>query len=340
MRLRTLLASLLIGSALAAGITGAAWAWGSSGHRMIGEMALKSLPTYMPAFLRSPQAIADVGEYAREPDRWRGAGKVHDNDRDVAHFIDLDDDGNTLAGVSLDNLPANRSDYEAALRAKGVEPYKAGTLPYATVDAWQQVVKDMAFWRVLTYVEARETDRTKKAWYKADLARREDLTLRDIGILAHYVGDSTNPMHLSIHYNGWGDFPNPNGFTTEKVHSPLEGVYVHDTVRQDDIAAAMGDYVPCTAPIMTCVTGRFKPSFAKVIPMYQMEKDGGFTPGDPRGKAFMVERLGRGAGDLRDALLDAWRESKTMQVGYKAGSYDDFVGGRIADPWEVLYGND
>ena len=252
MRLKTLLASLLIGSALAGGISCAAWAWGSSGHRMIGEMALKSLPDYMPAFLRSPQAIADVGEYAREPDRWRGAGKVHDNDRDVAHFIDLDDDGNTLAGVSLDNLPANRSDYEAALRAKGVEPYKAGYLPYATVDAWQQVVKDMAFWRVLTYVEARETDRMKKAWYKADLARREDLTLRDIGILAHYIGDSTNPMHLSVHYNGWGDFPNPSGFTTEKVHSPLEGVYVHDNVKEDDIRDAMGDYVPCTAPIMTC----------------------------------------------------------------------------------------
>jgi hypothetical protein len=321
-------------------VSGTAWAWGSSGHRMIGEMALKSLPAYMPAFLRTPQAIADVGEYAREPDRWRGAGKVHDNDRDIAHFIDLDDDGNPLAGVSLDNLPASRSDYEAAVRAKGIEPYKSGYLPYATVDAYQQVVKDMAFWRVLTYVESRETDKTKKAWYKADLARREQLTLRDIGVLAHYVGDSTNPMHLSIHYNGWGDFPNPNGFTTEKVHSPLEGAYVHETVKEEDIKAAMGDYTPCTAPIMTCVTARFKPSFAKLVPMYQMEKDGGFKPGDPRGKAFMVERLGRGAGDLRDSLLDAWRDSKTMQVGYKTGTYDDFVGGKIVDPWEVLYGED
>ncbi len=336
MRLKTLVASLMIGAA----VTGTAWAWGSSGHRMIGEMAIKSLPDYMPAFLHTPQAVADVGEYAREPDRWRGAGKVHDNDRDIAHFIDLDDDGNTLAGVSLDNLPANRSDYEAAVRAKGIEPYKSGYLPYATVDAYQQVVKDLAFWRVLTYVEARETDKAKKTWYKADLARREDLTLRDIGILAHYVGDSTNPMHLSIHYNGWGDFPNPNGFTMEKVHSPLEGDYIHDTVKEDDIKSAMGEYVPCTGPIMQCITGRFKPSLAKLVPMYQLEKDGGFKAGDPRGKAFMIERLGRGAGDLRDSLLDAWRDSKTMQVGYKTGSYDDFVGGKIADPWEVLYGDD
>ena len=40
MRLKTLLASLLIGSALVGTVAaGAAWAWGSSGHRMIGEIA-------------------------------------------------------------------------------------------------------------------------------------------------------------------------------------------------------------------------------------------------------------------------------------------------------------
>ncbi|ESQ83075.1 hypothetical protein AEAC466_14525 [Asticcacaulis sp. AC466] len=336
MRFKTLAAAVLAGTVVA----GAAWAWGSSGHRMIGELAIKALPDYMPAFLRTPQAVADVGEYAREPDRWRGAGKVHDNDRDIAHFIDLDDDGNTLAGVSLDNLPANRSDYEAAVRAKGVEPYKAGYLPYATVDAYQQVVKDMAYWRVLTYLEPLEKDRTKKAWYRADRLRREQLMLRDIGILGHYVGDTTNPLHLSIHYNGWGNFPNPNGFTMEKIHSPIEGVFVSRNIKEGDVKAAMAAYLPCTAPIMTCVTARYKASFSQVVPLYQLEKAGGFKDGDPRGQAFITTRLAQGAGDLRDSLIDAWRDSKTMQVGYKIGTYDDFVSGKVTDPWEVLYGDD
>lgn len=336
MRLKTLVLSVMIGS----GVAGAALAWGSMGHRMIGEAALRALPDYVPEFLRTDQAVADVGEYAREPDRWRGSGKIHDNDRDIAHFIDLDDEGKTMAGLTLDELPPTRSEYEAAVRAKGIDPYKAGYLPYATVDAYQQVVKDMAFWRVLNYLAPRETDKTKKAWYTADLKRREELTLRDIGILAHYVGDGTQPMHMSIHYNGWGAYPNPNNFTQERVHSPLEGTYVNANVTEADIRANMHAYTPCTDPIEKCVAARLKPAWAQLVPMYQLEKDGGFKDGDPRGKVFMAKQIGEGAANLRDTLLDAWRDSKTMQVGYKIGTYDDFVTGKVPDPYFVLYGND
>ena len=56
---------------------GGAWAWGATGHRLIGMEGARLLPSYVPAFLRTPEAIADIGEYANEPDRWRGAGDVH-----------------------------------------------------------------------------------------------------------------------------------------------------------------------------------------------------------------------------------------------------------------------
>jgi hypothetical protein len=62
------MASLVIGSAIA----GTAWGWGATGHRLLAEEAMRALPNYTPSFLRSPAGIADVGEYAREPDRWRG----------------------------------------------------------------------------------------------------------------------------------------------------------------------------------------------------------------------------------------------------------------------------
>lgn len=334
MRLKTLLLCVAGGSALA----GAALAWGSVGHRFIGEEALRALPSYAPAFLKTDQAIADVGEYANEPDRWRGAGKVH-SERDALHFIDLDDDGNTAAGVSLDNLPETRSDYEAAVRAKGQDPAHAGYLPYALVDTYQQVTKDLAYWRVLTWMESRETDKVKKAWYHADRVRREEVTKYDIGIMAHYVGDATQPLHLSIHYNGWGDFPNPNGFTTDKIHVPLEGPYVTANIAESDLKANEPDYVPCTDKVMTCFTTRLKASYALVVPMYQLQKDGGFAPGDPRGKAFIAKQLGLGAANLRDAILDAWRDSKTMGVGYPATTYDDFVAGKVADPYALLHGD-
>ena len=334
MKLKTLIMTVAAGTAIATG----ALAWGSTGHRFIGQEAVRALPDYAPAFLRTPDAITDIGEYANEPDRWRGAGTVHDSDRDAAHFIDLDDDGNTLAGVGLDNLPATRADFEAALIAKGTSITKSGYLPYSLVDGYEQVSKDFAYWRVDSYLETREKDKVKKAWYHADRVRREALTKRDIGILAHYVGDATQPLHMSIHYNGWGNFPNPNGFTDDKIHWPIESEFVDANVGQTDVRAAMAPYAPCTDTPEKCFAARMKRSWSQVVPLYQLQKDGGFAANDARGKAFVVQQLGQGASDLRDVILDAWRDSKTMKIGYPGSTYDDFVAGTVTDPYALLHG--
>src|SRR5690242_11601752 len=109
-----------------AGLPDPALAWGGKGHRMIGVLAAQRLPATIPAFLRSPEAMFEIGEMAREPDRSRGAGQPHDNDRDPAHFIDINDDGTILGGPPLAALPATRLDFDTALRAVGTTQYKAG----------------------------------------------------------------------------------------------------------------------------------------------------------------------------------------------------------------------
>ena len=58
MRKTALAVIVMAGTAVA----GAALAWGPTGHRFVAEEALRALPDYMPDFLRTPQAIADVGE--------------------------------------------------------------------------------------------------------------------------------------------------------------------------------------------------------------------------------------------------------------------------------------
>ncbi|MGH6911162.1 MAG: S1/P1 Nuclease, partial [Phenylobacterium sp.] len=91
---------------------GVALAWGNTGHRIIGETAVAALPTDLPAFLRTPQAALDVGEYSREPDRLKGAGKLFDNEHSPAHFVDLGDDGKIFGGPALSALPPLREDYD------------------------------------------------------------------------------------------------------------------------------------------------------------------------------------------------------------------------------------
>jgi hypothetical protein len=335
-------------SARAAGIVAAfcvfvpaqpALAWGATGHRLIGEVGAASLPDEIPAFLRTPHVVANIGELSREPDRWRGAGKTHDTTRDPAHFVDIDDAGKVLGGPELSALPISRAEYETALRAVGADSFKAGYLPYAIVDGWQQLAKDFAYWRVLTAAIPRERDPVRRAWLGHDLARREALTINDLGVWAHYVGDASQPMHASVHYNGWGPYPNPNHYTQERVHASFEGDLVRRTVNADQLRAAMPPSSPCETPIEACAARYLAATNATVVPYFELQKAGGFSGADPRGPAFVRERVAAGAAALRDFTVTAWRASAKGSVGYPAVSVDEVVNGK-ADPYDALYGED
>jgi hypothetical protein len=315
-----------------------ALAWGATGHRLIGQAAARALPPELPAFLRTPQAIRDLGELAREPDRWRGAGKTHDTTRDPGHFVDIDDDGKILGGPSLDALPLTRSEYDAALRAVGSDSFHAGYLPYSIIDGWQQLVMDFAYWRVLTAAIPRERDPARRAWLQQDLARREYLTLADLGDWSHYVGDGSQPLHASMHYNGWGRFPNPHGYTQDRVHVPYEGDFVRRFVTLRAVEAAMGPLKPCEA-IVACTEAYLARTNASVLPFYEMQKAGGLNGPDPAGRAFTVERVAAGAAELRDLTVGAWTASANAEIGDPAIPVEQVVSGGL-DPYDALYGED
>jgi hypothetical protein len=323
------------------GVSGPAGAWGASGHRIIGEAAIEALPAELPAFLRSHASAVAVGELSREPDRSRGSGKAHDSDRDPGHFVDGDDAGR-VAGTSLglDALPPTRDDYEAALRAAGESSWKMGYLPYSIVEDWQQLVKDFAYWRIDDAGARFTQDAGHKAWLEADRARREGQILIDIGLLSHFVGDGSMPLHASVHYNGWGAFPNPNGYTLEHVHVPWEGAYVRQVVTPEALRAAMPPFHDCGCPIEQRV-GAYLMSDAKtVIPFYELEKAGAFKPGVIKGVEFTTGRVAAGAAELRDEVILAWKASADGHVGFQPEvSVADVEAGKI-DPYDSLYGND
>lgn len=320
-------------------VGGQALAWGSSGHRLIGHEALAALPPEAPAFVRTPFAIDAVGELAREPDRWRGSGKTHDSDRDPGHFLDLGDDGRMFGGPSLDGLPETRAAYETALRAVGVDSWKAGYLPYAIIDGWQQLAADFAYWRVDIAAASSVADGGHRVWLVADRARREALVLRDLGVLAHYVGDGSQPLHVTVHFSGWGPWPNPDHYTQERIHAFFEGEFVRLHVDAAAVRAAMAPYADCGCAIAAWTSAYLQATSRQVIPLYQLQKAGGFRPGDPRGPAFAAARLAAGASALRDLVLDAWRASATGKVGWPAVGVAEVEAGKV-DPYDSLYGTD
>lgn len=317
----------------------ALFAWGGAGHRIIGDLVVKALPAEVPAFLRTKQAAIEIGELSREPDRSRGAGKLHDQDRDPGHFVDLDENGKLLGGPPMLPLAATRADYETQLRAAGLDQWKTGYLPYSIIDRYQQLTQDFGYWRVLAAAEKNNAWKANRAWFRQDRLRREALILKGIGELSHYVGDGSQPLHVTSHFNGWGDGPNPKGYTTARIHAAFEGELVRASVTPQAVAAKMAPFKSCGCPIEQRVGTYLTTTGSFVEPLYELEKVGGLKIGDPRGAALAAERMAVGASEVRDLVVEAWRASADIKVGWRPIAVQDVLSGKV-DPYPALYSVD
>ncbi len=323
-----------------AATAGRAFAWGAMGHRLIGEAAMQALPATLPAFLRTPQAVQAVGELAREPDRAKGSGQPHDGDLDPGHYVNLDDEDRVRGGPLVTDLPPSREAYDAALKAAGTDQARSGYLPYNIEDGFEQLAKDFAYWRVEAAALRTSLTPRDRAWIARDLALREQITLRDLGYWAHFVGDGSQPMHVSVHYNGWGTYPNPHGYTQDKIHGPFEGAFVHSYVTLDAVRADLKPYHPCEGGIAGCTAAYLQATRRWVEPLYALWGAGGFQNGDPRGRAFAAARVADGASELRDLVVDAWRASDDGVVGYMPSITVKAAEAGQSVSMAVLYGAD
>jgi hypothetical protein len=312
--------------ALMAVVLAAAWpatdalAWGPTGHRLIGELAMARLPADVPGFLRGADVARDIGMLAQEPDRWRNSGDPHDSERDPGHFVHGLDDGTVMGGPKLASLPPTRKGYDTALRAAGSTQYDAGYLPYAIVDGWQQLREDFAYWRVDAAGEKFAKSADDRAWFARDRTLREMLTVRDLGVWAHFVGDASQPNHASVHYDAWGPGPNPENFPqTKGIHWRFEGTFVGANIMAGDIAPLIAGPRDCACAIEQRTAAYLVATQSFVLQLYRLDKAHAFdSAGTPDGKAFAVSRIAAATGELRDMIVAAWRESDGIKIGIPA----------------------
>jgi hypothetical protein len=348
MQLRTL---TLAGAAAAIACSlasGQALAWGHTGHLMISELAIENLPRDVPEFLRDHDAKYEVTQLGPEPDVLKSEGDaatpnadVFDFEHSPGHYVDLDDVGLVLGypTLPLSSLMAqgqSRRDYDTLLRAASSNKdtqYFAGYLPFQMTDGWQQVRKDFAYYRA--YKAALQNERTMwtdRAAFKKQLQLREQLLLRDIGYWSHFVADASQPMHVSIHFNGWGAYPNPNNYTNKPIHAPFEGSFVKNYISIGEVASHVGSYVPCgCAGIEPRVRSYLAATLATVDTTYALEKaiNNAYATNDAGEHEFIVSRLAAGATELRDEIVDAWRSSDTIYVGFPLIKVSDIESGAV-----------
>ena len=283
-----------------------AHAWESEGHRMINRLAASTLPPDVPAFLRTVAAIDEIEYLGPEPDRWRSRAEPELSAAQAPeHFIDLE------AADAIGPLPHKRLDWEAMVFAAGKRPEVIGLQPWESDEVWERLKAAMRQYRYIT-ANGPSTN--------PDIKGVEAAIIFYAGWLGHYVGDGSQPLHVTVNYNGWV-LPNPNGYTTDhQIHHLFEGPFVAANIHIPDIQAKMTAPKVIQGDMFDAYVAYLRHTGTYVEKVYQLYKVGGFDgAGTPESRDFTAARLADGASMLRDMIYTAWIDSAQPVPDSNAG---------------------
>ena len=304
-------------------------AWDYEGHHAVNELALDSLPANFPAFALTPETRTRIEFLAGEADRWRneknvknGTGLALAHAGEPDHYLDLEDI--YLYGLTPETLPPLRYDFVADIarartahpeRFPAIDPDKdadhtrelSGFLPWAITENFEKLQSGFA---TLAALEKFGGTPTEIANAKQDI-------VYVMGVMGHFVGDASHPLHTTMHHHGWvGD--NPNHYTTSfSFHAWIDGGFFRKTggidvkklsaqIHQAEKIAAVDDPngVFHTSVNFVVAANRL------VEPLYKMDRDGKLSyKGDAgaEGRAFLEAQLVKSGQFLGDLWLTAWQ---------------------------------
>lgn len=279
---------LLLVLSLAADPARDGFGWGDEGHRYINLVAVGKLPASMPAFFKN--AAKRISFLGPEPDRWRDARELYSalrvaNNSD--HYLDIDNPEDFRA------LPNDRYTYTEWMRARGLNADEIGFLPYAALEAFQKVSVSFRYWR-----------QTKDPEEKAQI---EQNILYYAGVLGHYIADGAQPLHATIHYNGWSTSWNPEEFTREPLHTRFEAEFVKANIKAEDISPLVKTAQRLKDPFSAIMNELFD-SHKQVETIYRMEKASPWNANNPNAESrqFVVQRLAAAAQLLANLWYTAY----------------------------------
>jgi hypothetical protein len=299
-------------------------AWDYEGHHAINELALASLPKDFGIGL-TPVLKARVEYLAGEPDRWRNVGDLPLKQFNGSnHYIDLED--LKLYGLTPDTLPIMRYDFVADIvKARTAHPERFppidperdadhtreldGFLPWAITENYEKLKSD--FSTLKTFQRFGGTP--------MEIANAQADCIYVMGVMGHYVGDGSQPLHTTVHYNGWTG-PNPKSYTTNlSFHAWIDGGYFRATggIKVETLTgkikpAARIPNADDPEAFFHYMVNYLVAQNKLVEPLYQMEKDGqlaGEGGQGLEGRAFLDGQLVKAGQMLGNLWLTAWLDA-------------------------------
>ena len=302
-----------------------AGAWDYEGHHAINDLALASLPKDFGGFEMTPALKGRIEFLAGEPDRWRNVGDLPlKNFNPPDHYIDLED--LKLYDLTPETLPMMRYDFAADIaRARAAHPEKFppidpdkdadhtreldGFLPWAITENYDKLKSDFSSLKAF-----RQYGGTPE-----EIANAQADCIYVMGVMGHYVGDGSQPLHTTVHFNGWvGD--NPKGYTTRTTfHAWIDGGYFKKT-GGIQVETLVGKIQPAARianadkpdGVFRAAVNYLVEQNKLVEPLYELEKNGQLT-GEPGkgmdGLPFLDGQLGKAGQMLGNIWLTAWLEA-------------------------------
>src|SRR6202044_2992849 len=173
-----------------------------------------------------------------------------------------------------------------------------GTLPYAAMESYGRLVSAM---RLMRQAQANHQD---TRFLEQDCAFYTFW-------LGHYIGDGAQPLHDSIHHDGWQG-PDPKNYTRDHtIHGRFESQYVETiALTEEDILPRIGKPGHLQGDVFDLILAHLNEASTQVETIYKMDQRNAFADAhDQEAREMVYSRTAAGARMLRDLVYRAWLES-------------------------------
>jgi hypothetical protein len=300
-------------------------AWGLRGHTVANLAAVEGIPENGPAFLKGMEAY--IGHLGTIPDTWRSYTEP---------YLRISEDANhgwyTEGFDFIPDPPHSRTEfilrvYDEYLKVKSADPERArllnirytGLQAYSIMEGYERVKAGMRLYRGTgspdqVRVNVGPAFASVSPMF-SDAAQVRQMLAQDVafymGWLGHYVADAAQPLHNSIHHDGWSG-ENPKGYTRDpNIHGRFETRYV-DLIQTTapDVVKYMRKDARKLTDVWKATLDHSLEARDSVEEVYRIDLRGGFEKkDDAEARELVYKRLAAGASFLRDLVYTAWVES-------------------------------
>ncbi len=305
-------------------------AWDYEGHHAVNALALDSLPADFPEFALTPDARTRIAYLAGEADRWRnetslknGTGLALGHASGPDHYIDLED--LRLYDLTPQTLPPLRYDFVVDIaRARAAHPERFPAIDPAKDSDHTRELSGFLPWAITENYEKLQSGFATLAALEKFGGTAEEITnakqniIYVMGVMGHFVGDASQPLHTTMYHHGWTTNDNPNHYTTSfKFHQWIDGGFFSKTGGIDVKKISEKIHPAGKLPAADNPNGIFATSIEFIVaanklvePLYILDRDGKLSDKENRGaegRAFLEAQLVKSGQFLGNLWLTAWQ---------------------------------